>query len=148
MVVVLKPVSIENWYECTQLKVKPEQLNVFPAPVVYWIAESKYVTEFELRAIYAEEALVGFLVFCTNPDQDDNYWIPALMIDEQHQGKGYGKAAMEHLIQYMSSSNFTRIMIGHRPENHIAGKLYEALGFIKVSEEIIDGEIVRHLHVE
>lgn len=148
MVVVLKPVSIENWYECTQLKVKPEQLNVFPAPVVYWIAESKYVTEFELRAIYAEEALVGFLVFCTNPDQDDNYWIPALMIDEQHQGKGYGKAAMEHLIQYMSSSNFTRIMIGHRPENNIAGKLYEALGFIKVSEEIIDGEIVRQLHVE
>lgn len=25
MVVVLKPVSNENWYECTQLKVKPEQ---------------------------------------------------------------------------------------------------------------------------
>jgi diamine N-acetyltransferase len=38
MVVVLKPVSSENWYECTQLKVKPEQLNIFPAPVVYWIA--------------------------------------------------------------------------------------------------------------
>ncbi|WP_235441498.1 hypothetical protein [Paenibacillus sp. IHB B 3415] len=50
MTVELKPVSIENWYECTQLTVKPEQLNVFPAPVVYWIAESKYVDEFESQA--------------------------------------------------------------------------------------------------
>lgn len=145
MAVVLKPVSMENWYECTQLKVKPEQRNVFPAPVVYWIAESKYVNDFELRAIYAEEALVGFLVFCTNPDKDDNYWIPAIMIDEKHQGRGYGKAAMEALIQLMSISHGIRIMIGHRPDNQIAGKLYESLGFNKVSEEVIDGEIIRLL---
>lgn len=145
MTVVLKPVSIENWYECTQLKVKSEQLNVFPAPVVYWIAESKYVDDFELRAIYSEEVLVGFLVFCTNPDKDDNYWIPAIMIDEKHQGKGYGKAALEALIQFMSISHGIRIMIGHRPDNHIAGKLYESLGFEKVSEEVIDGEIIRLL---
>ncbi|MCM3172775.1 hypothetical protein [Paenibacillus sp. MER 99-2] len=45
----LQPVTIENWYACTQLKVKPEQLALFPAPVVYWIAESKYVSDFELR---------------------------------------------------------------------------------------------------
>ncbi|TDQ33769.1 diamine N-acetyltransferase [Aureibacillus halotolerans] len=137
--------SIENWYECTQLKVKPEQLNVFPAPVVYWIAESKYVDGFTLRAIYSKEILVGFLVFCTTPDQDDNYWIPALMIDEKHQGKGHGKAALEALIQLMSMSHCKRIMIGHRPDNPIAGKLYETLGFKKVSEEVIDGEIIRVL---
>ncbi|GAA0135446.1 GNAT family N-acetyltransferase [Paenibacillus sp. YSY-4.3] len=147
MVIVLKPVSIDNWYECTQLKVKPEQLNVFPAPVVYWIAESKYVDDFELRAIYSEELLVGFLVFCTNPDKDSNYWIPAVMIDEKHQGKGYGKAAMETLIQLMSISNCTGIMIGHRPDNQVAGNLYESLGFIKVSEDVIDGEIVRLLQI-
>jgi len=145
MAVVLKPVSIENWYECTQLNVKPEQLSVFPAPVVYWIAESKYIDDFGLRAIYSEEVLVGFLVFCTNPDKDDNYWIPAIMIDEKHQGKGYGKAAMKALIQLMSISHCKRIMIGHRPDNQIAGKLYESLGFKKVSEEVIDGEIIRIL---
>lgn len=43
MAVELKPVCIDNWYECTQLTVKAEQLSIFPAPVVYWIAESKYV---------------------------------------------------------------------------------------------------------
>lgn len=145
MTVTLKPISIDNWYECTQLKVTPEQQNVFPAPVVYWIAESKYVEDFELRAIYSENDLVGFLVFCMKPDKDDNYWIPAVMIDEKHQRKGYGKAAIEALIQHMTHAKYKRIMLGHRPDNHIAGKLYECLGFNKVSEEIIDGEIVRLL---
>ncbi|MFJ6208184.1 GNAT family N-acetyltransferase [Lysinibacillus sp. NPDC092081] len=101
---------------------------------------------FNLRPLPASDSegiLVGFLVFCTNPDKDGNYWIPAIMIDEKHQGKGYGKEAMEALIQFMSISNCKRIMIGHRPNNQIARKLYESLGFIKVSEEVIDGEIVR-----
>lgn len=89
MTVELKLVCIDNWYECTRLTVKPEQLNVFPAPVVNWIAESKYVDE--------------------------------------------------------RNSSCTRIMIGHRPDNLIAGRMYEALGFLKASEEVIDGEIVRLL---
>lgn len=147
MLMTLKPVTVENWYECSQLRVKAEQLNVFPAPVVYWIAESKYVDDFELRAIYWEEDLVGFIVFCMKPDKDDNYWIPAVMIDEKHQGKGCGKAAMEMLIEFMRNSKCKRIMIGHRPNNQIAGRLYESLGFKKVSEEIIDGEVIRLLQI-
>ncbi|AIQ52665.1 spermidine acetyltransferase [Paenibacillus sp. FSL R7-0331] len=100
-----------------------------------------------MRAVYLEGALVGFLVFCMKPDQDGNCWIPAVMIDEQHQGNGLGKAAMNALIQLMSSSNCTRIMIGHRPDNLAAGRLYESLGFNKVSEEGIDGEIIRLLQI-
>ncbi|WP_082651948.1 GNAT family N-acetyltransferase [Gorillibacterium timonense] len=150
MVISLKPVSIENWYACTQLKVKTEQLDVFPAPVVYWIAESKYVDEFEVRAIYSEEELVGFLVFCLQPDKDGNHWIPAIMIDEKHQGKGYGRAAMERLMEWMrlNLSACKKIMIGHRPNNQVAERLYESLGFSKVSEEIVDGEIIRLLKIE
>jgi diamine N-acetyltransferase len=148
MSMALKPVSLENWYDCTKLDVKPEQKNVFPAPIVYWIAESKYVDGFELRAIYSNALLVGFIVFCTNPDEEGNHWIPALMIDENHQGNGYGKTAMKMLIDLMSRRGCRTLMIGHRPDNIIAGKLYESLGFHKVSEEIVDGEIIRMLRLE
>ncbi|MCL6602998.1 MAG: GNAT family N-acetyltransferase [Paenibacillus sp.] len=148
MVIELKPLSIENWYDCTQLKVKQEQNSVFPAPVVYWIAESKFVHDFELRAIYSGALLVGFIVYCTTPDEDGNYWIPALMIDENHQGKGFGKKAMGKLIDLMSQNGFKRLMIGHRPNNLIAGNLYESLGFQGASEEIIDGEIIRFLQLK
>ncbi|MGE6261030.1 GNAT family N-acetyltransferase [Heyndrickxia sporothermodurans] len=66
------------------------------------MAESKYVVDFELRAIYSKEDLVGFIVYCTKLDKDDNYWISAIMIDKKHQGKGYGKAAMGMLIELMT----------------------------------------------
>ncbi|GFZ75776.1 N-acetyltransferase [Paenibacillus marchantiophytorum] len=147
MGIELKQVSIENWYDCTRLKVKKEQLNVFPAPVVYWIAESKYVDDFELRAIYCDDNLIGFLAFCKQPDGEGNHWIPAIMIDENNQGKGYGKTAMKKLIELIESMGCKRIMIGHRPNNLIAGRMYESLGFKKASEEIIDGEIIRLLQL-
>ncbi|QHT59838.1 GNAT family N-acetyltransferase [Paenibacillus lycopersici] len=148
MGVTLKPVSAENWYACTKLNVRSEQLHVFPAPVVYWIAESKYVDDFELRAVYWEDEVAGFIVFRTKPDMDGSYWIPAIMIDEKHQGKGCGRAAMEQLIACMRGMNCKRLMIGHRPENHAAACLYESLGFRKLSEEVIDGEIIRLLHMD
>lgn len=35
--------------------------------------------------------------------------------------------------------------VGHRPENTVAGALYESLGFKRISRELIDGEVVRLL---
>lgn len=146
MTISLKPVSVENWYSCTQLEVREDQKKVFPAPIVYWIAESKYVTEFQPMAIYFNENIIGFIVYCTNPDEYGNYWIPALMIDQKHQGKGYGREAMKQLLTLMKETlDCQRIMIGHRPENTVAGALYESLGFKRTSRELIDGEVVRLL---
>ncbi|OPA73054.1 spermidine acetyltransferase [Paenibacillus selenitireducens] len=146
MAISLKPVSVDNWYNCTQLEVTKDQKKVFPAPIVYWIAESKYVTDFEPMTIYYSSDIIGFIVYCKIPDNEGNYWIPALMIDERYQGKGHGKESMKQLIELMKETlNCQRIMIGHRPENTVAGNLYESLGFERVSKELIDGEVVRHL---
>ncbi|MCG7385618.1 GNAT family N-acetyltransferase [Paenibacillus sp. ACRRY] len=146
MGISLKPVTADNWYSCTQLEVAAHQKQVFPAPVVYWIAESKFVTDFQPMAIYFGATIIGFLVYCTIPDHEGNYWIPALMIDGQYQGKGYAKESMKQLITLMRESlNCQKIMIGHRAENAAAGHVYESLGFKRVSEELIDGEVVRVL---
>lgn len=146
MEISLKPVTVDNWYNCTQLEVRKDQKSVFPAPIVYWIAESKYVTEFEPLAIYCSTDIIGFIVYCTMPDNKGNYWIPALMIDKKYQGKGYGKASIKQLIELMKDTlNCQRLMIGHRPENTVAGNLYESLGFKRVSNELIDGEVIRLL---
>jgi len=77
---------------------------------------------------------------------EDNYWLLALMIDTKYQGRSYGREALRKLIDLMEESlKCKRIMIGHRPENGIAGTLYESLGFHRVSEELIDGEVVVRL---
>lgn len=118
----------------------------FPAPVVYWIAESKVVEDFQPMTIYFDSDLVGFAVYSDKADHEDNYWLLALMIDTKYQARGYGREALRKLIDLMKEAlNCKRIMIGHRPENGIAGNLYESLGFQRVSEGLIDGEVVRLL---
>ncbi|WKL05178.1 GNAT family protein [Paenibacillus amylolyticus] len=68
------------------------------------------------------------------------------MVDTKYQGRGYGREALRKLIDLMKESlKCKRIMIGYRPENGIAGNLYESLGFQRVSEGLIDGEVVRLL---
>ncbi|MDP5275771.1 GNAT family N-acetyltransferase [Chengkuizengella axinellae] len=146
MSIQLREVSKENWYDCTQLNVSEEQLKVFSFPVVYWIAESKYDDDLELRAVYSDDEIVGFIVYSSKPDQEKSYWIMAFMIDEKYQGKGYGKVAMEKLIEIMHTNyNCKKIMLGHRPNNFLAASFYESLGFKKKSDELIDGETVRVL---
>ncbi|APO45348.1 spermidine acetyltransferase [Paenibacillus xylanexedens] len=142
----LKRVSVDNWYACTQLNVTEEQKKSFPAPVVYWIAESKVVEDFQPMTIYFDSDLVGFAVYSDKPDHEDNYWLLALMVDTKYQGRGYGREALRKLIDLMKELfNCKSIMIGHRPENRIAGNLYESLSFQRVSEGLIDGEVVRLL---
>lgn len=146
MTVQVKPVSMDDWFACTKLEVSEEQKTTFPAPVVYWLAESRFVTDFQPMAIYNDTNLIGFAVYSDQAYDKGDYWLPALMIDSKFQGRGYGKEALLALIQWMQTTlNCERILIGHRPENRAAGSLYESLGFHRISEELIDGEVVRAL---
>jgi diamine N-acetyltransferase len=144
--VVLRDVTKENWYQCTKLKVSEAQRALFPAPVVYWIAESKFEDSFRLLAIYHQETLVGFCVYGYDV-ADGEYWISALMIDEHHQGKGYGKAALRSIISLLTERHGCRsIKIGHRPHNTVAAKLYESLGFRVIGHT--EKEIIRRLDMD
>jgi len=138
----LRPIDQNNWYACTQLEVKNEQMNVFPVPAVYWLAESAYCGYTPL-AMYVDEQLVGFAVYAIDPD-DGSYWIIAFMIDHKFQHKGYGRSGMEELICYIKDKHAcNKIVLGHRPENQRASNLYASLGFVEVGHD--DREVVREL---
>ncbi|MGO4528497.1 GNAT family N-acetyltransferase [Paenibacillus sp. 2TAF8] len=146
MTIQVRPVTTDDWFACTWLEVSEEQKKTFPAPVVYWLAESRFVTDFQPMAIYNDSDLVGFAVYSDQVHDAGDYWLPALMIDSKCQGRGYGKDALLALVQWMQKAlDCKRILIGHRPENVVANALYESLGFQRISEELIDGEVVRAL---
>jgi diamine N-acetyltransferase len=131
---------ILSWYECTQLSVAEEQKIVFPVPVVFWMAESKYNSDLKELAVYYQDEIVGFCVYGIDPD-DGNPWIIALMIDKKYQGKGFGRETVKELINLIwKNCDCNKIIIGHRPNNVIAEKLYESLGFERTGQ-IIDGEL-------
>lgn len=128
----LKPITKDNWEDAIQLKVKEEQKN-FVASNLYSIAEVQFLDQFTACGIYAGNQMVGFAMYGID-SEDKNYWIYRLMIDERHQGKGYGSAAVKLVIEEIKSMNtigIPLIMIGYDKENEGARAAYKKAGFIE-----------------
>lgn len=132
--VTLMEITKENWFQSTQLKVTEEQRKLFTAPVVYWLAESKYETHFNPLAIYLKDIMVGFAIYIVNESGVGE--IEAIMIDQNHQGRGYGRSAMMALINLLKYEYHCKeVRLSHRRKNVIASKLYESLGFEVINSE-------------
>ena len=74
--------------------------------------------------------MVGFLMYGRDPE-DGRYWIIRLMVDHNHQGKGYGRAALRQAIDLIRSKPDCSddLSIGFKPDNKVAETLYTSLGF-------------------
>lgn len=56
------------------------------------------------------------------------------MIDENLQGKGYGKLALESIINYFKTNGANNIRLSMKESNTKAISLYEMFGFRKTGE--------------
>lgn len=128
MTVTLREITRDNWEQCIDLRVNKEQQQ-FVASNLYSIAEVQFLPDFKALAIYTDETMVGFVMFGLDED-DHNYWIYRLMVDENHQGKGYGKAALLQVIERLKEKpDCNEIIVGYKPENIEAEKTYLKAGF-------------------
>ncbi|AGX06956.1 spermine/spermidine acetyltransferase, putative [Bacillus sp. NRRL B-14911] len=143
MMIFLKEVDRHNFFDVIDLKVAEEQKS-FVATNLFSLAQAKAFPECNCLAIYHEEKLVGFTMYCMDFD-DKEYWIYRLMIDAKYQSKGYGKAAMEKLIELIKEDKDHQVIyLSFEPENDRAKEMYEKLGF-EADGRVIDGEIVYRL---
>lgn len=142
MAILLRDVTKENWQACVRLKLAPEQEH-FVASNAYSIAESKFMPTYIPQAIYhraegdAEETMVGFVMYGFYPDDDPpfgkRHWIFRLMVDREHQGRGYGREAMRQVLARLEADpDCSSVLIGYETENVIASKLYADLGFREI----------------
>lgn len=129
-IVKLVEVNTENWYECCNLALSSDQ-KVYMEPNAISIAQSKFEPSLQPFAIYADEKVVGFLMYNTVPEELDGYWIYRIMVDKEYQGKGIGKAATKLMISEIAKlPNSKKIVVGYHPENLGAHNLYASLGFV------------------
>ncbi|PLR73987.1 GNAT family N-acetyltransferase [Bacillus infantis] len=141
--IFLKEVDRHNFFDVIDLKVAEEQKS-FVATNLFSLAQAKAFPECNCLAIYHEEKLVGFTMYCIDFD-DKEYWIYRLMIDAKYQSQGYGKAAMEKLIELIKEDKDHQVIyLSFEPENDRAKEMYEKLGF-EADGRVIDGEIVYRL---
>ncbi len=140
MSITLRPITAGNWEQCVELSVEPEQKD-FVSSNAYSLAQAAYEDHCVPLAMYHDETMVGFTMYWHLPGEAI-YHINRLMVDEAHQQKGYGRAAMEQLITRLRAYQDCRgIDISYAPENHVAQRLYASLGF-RETGEIDDGEVV------
>ena len=77
--------------------------------------------------------------------KEESYWIGGLVIDAEYQGKGYGRAAMEALLDYLAAQpGYREAALSCDPENTVARRLYASLGFVETGERV-DDELVARL---
>lgn len=144
--VTLGEINRGNWRTATKLELDEAQ-KFFVAPNWYSIIEAVFSNgELHSRAIYDEQEMVGYTMFGFEPERD-RHWIVRLMIAKNHQGKGYGRAALHLIIDelkrlYQPDS----IYISFEPDNVSARKLYESFGF-QDTGEVDEDELVFKLSV-
>ena len=139
MTVTLQPITRDNLWAVVELKRHPGQ-EAFVADNIDSIANASVEPTFVPLAVYAGEDLVGFAMYGQHPPDTGAWWVIRLMIDRGHQGKGYGRAAMEAVIAMMADRvGCEEMMTSFNPANAVALGLYTSLGF-QPTGEIEDGE--------
>jgi diamine N-acetyltransferase len=145
LTITLREITLDNWRECVRLKVADDQQG-FVASNAVSLAQSKYEPESIPLAVYDGDTMVGFVMYHPEEYGIANLWfIERLMVGHQYQGKGYGRAAMNLLLQRLKATpGYTAILISFVPDNTAAERLYSSLGF-EDTGEIEEGEIVYRL---
>lgn len=135
-----KQITRENFWDCVSLAVSKDQ-NDFVTNNAVSVAQAKVQPECIPLAIYDDETMVGFLMYCIDED-DSEYWIYRMMIDEKYQSKGYGKKSLEKLLEIIKSdASRNKIYLGVHRESISAVKMYEGCGFS------FDGQVFGSEHI-
>jgi diamine N-acetyltransferase len=140
----LKEITWDNFWDVINLKSAETQKHYLQTNAVFMAmayVNLKFNYPDACFAIYHGETVVGFskIVFVPKDEEpydfsEDTYLIDAMMIDERHQGKGYGKAALNQILSFIRTKpwgNSHCIKLSCYDENIAAIKLYEKSGFVK-----------------
>ena len=147
--VTLREIRRDTVDEVLKLDVAPHQAGKFVASNAKSIAQAHYYPDNSwFRAIYAGETLVGFIMLWDDPAACE-YSLWRLMIDGRYQGRGYGRRAVELLIDHVRTRpGATALLTGAQPGDGGPIGFYEKLGFTltgEVDEE--DGELILRLEL-
>lgn len=141
--VSLREVTVETVRTILNLKVAPSQ-EKFVATNAVSIAEAYFVKEAWFRAIYAAEMPVGFLMLHDDP-KEQTYFLWRFMIDARYQGLGFGRRAIELLVEHVRTRpGATTLGVSCVPGEGSPCPFYEKLGFQATGEEH-HGELVLRL---
>ena len=144
MKIKLINLSEDNIQQCLEMKAASDQMQYIASNKDSWKAAKENEKVARPFAIYCEDKMVGFTMFAFDEDYEDpndRYWLWRFMIDEGLQGKGYGTAALQVIIQYFRDHGANNIRLSTKETNTHALSMYRKAGFHDTGE-MNDEEIV------
>jgi diamine N-acetyltransferase len=145
MATFLRPIDESNYRDVLQLSVAPDQER-FVASNLQSLADA-YVWRdaAEPRAVYADDELVGFALLYPLTDGPPASPLPAdatlrgyiivrLMIDAHFQGRGYGREALDAIVEIVRKRGLPTIRLSVLPDNDQAIEFYRRNGFAATGE--------------
>ena len=145
----LRPIGEDNFIDAFNLRLAPGQERFVSHPVRSLAQAYVYRTQCQPFGIYAADKMVGYVMVIYDYDVPE-YDIWHMMIDESAQGKGYGRAALARVIDYIRTKPFGdsgRVVLTCSKDNSVALKLYRDMGFAPTGNEYED-EIELAMYLE
>jgi len=135
--ITVRPLNRFNWEAATQLELHEYQSDFMP-PILHSIAQSKF-EDLEPMGIFAGDDLVGFAMY---GNFSGICWINRIMLDKTHQEKGYGKKALQLILDKIKTRpNCQEIRTSFVRANALAEYFFGSMGFQRIADGL-DGEIV------
>lgn len=142
----LKPVTKDNFDAAMKISVSAKQKLII-SDVAISLAEC-YVYPDILKPflVLNNDIPVGFILFHIEKEAEI-YSFARVMIDQHHQGQGFGRQALELGINYLKDMGAKLIELSHLKENPHPVKLYKSLGFKYTGKLDYDGGYMMELKI-
>ncbi|MDY4167509.1 MAG: GNAT family N-acetyltransferase [Fournierella sp.] len=141
MELTIEPVTEKNRSVAEQLNVHPAQSG-FIESVKDCMWEADQLKDWKPVCIIHKGVMVGFAMYGRIREKKyTRLWFDRLLIDKNHQGRGYAKTAMKLILQTMKHQYpHMDIYLSVYEENHVAISLYRSYGFKFTGELDTKGE--------
>ena len=129
--IYLRKITEENFIYAFNLKLAPEQERFVSHPIRSLAQAYVYREQCQPFGIYEDDTMVGYVMVIYDYDIPE-YDIWHMMIDESNQRRGYGKIALECVLDYIKAKPFgssNRVTLTCNRDNVQALNLYKSSGF-------------------
>ena len=131
-IISLRSITEDNWLDIARIEHAPDQGN-FVRDTLEILARAYVYRAHRARAlgIYAGEKAVGLLLVRDLDEEPACYDLQELLIDQHHQNKGYGQAALSLLLQELKAEGkYPRVDLCAERKDLAAIHVYKKMGFV------------------
>lgn len=142
--VTLQPITEDTvWGICQLSDTLTEPRKYFVATNAVSLAQAHFNKHAWFRAIYAGKAPVGFMMI-VDDDETPEYFLWRFMIAGPYQGRGYGRQAIQRLVEYVRTRPAASELLVSCGEGQGSPKeFYLKQGFVPTGEMEDDETVLR-----